>query len=101
MRNIFITFILYYISFSLNAQVGIGITTPDASSILELESTNQGFLPPRVSLTSTTDVTTIPSPETGLMLYNLAKIYDVQPGLIIFNGTSWNKIITNSPTTTY
>ena len=34
------------------AQVGIGTNTPDASAMLEIKSTNKGFLPPRVALTA-------------------------------------------------
>jgi len=50
--------------------VGIGTSSPDASARLEVSSTNQGVLIPRVSLTSVTDGTTIPSPATSLLVYN-------------------------------
>ena len=43
----------------INAQTGIGTTTPNASAKLDVYATNKGFLPPRVTLTSTTDATTI------------------------------------------
>jgi hypothetical protein len=50
--------------------VGIGTSTPNASARLEVSSTNQGVLIPRVSLTSVTDAATIPSPATSLLVYN-------------------------------
>lgn len=56
--------------------VGIGTGTPNTSAILELNvnalpsNGKKGFLPPSVSLISPTDGTTIPSPSTGLMVYN-------------------------------
>ena len=50
--------------------VGIGTSTPDASARLEVSSTNQGVLIPRVSLTSATDAATIPNPATSLLVYN-------------------------------
>jgi hypothetical protein len=50
--------------------VGIGTSSPHASARLEVSSTNQGVLIPRVSLTSVTDATTIPSPATSLLVYN-------------------------------
>ncbi|MDC8099506.1 hypothetical protein [Chryseobacterium rhizosphaerae] len=53
------------------AQVGINTPTPDLSAILHLESPNKGFLPTRLTLTSTTDGVTIPSPATGLVVYHL------------------------------
>ncbi|TXD85217.1 hypothetical protein ESY86_01345 [Subsaximicrobium wynnwilliamsii] len=50
-----------------SAQIGIGIPTPDASSILHLESTNSGLLLPRLT---TAQRGTIASPATGLVIYN-------------------------------
>lgn len=58
-------------SVSLFSQVGINTTTPDPSSVLDIVSTNKGLLIPRVSLTGNTDVTTIPNPANGLLVYNL------------------------------
>jgi hypothetical protein len=52
------------------AQVGIGTNTPNSSAALDLNSSNKGFLLPRVNLTSTTDATTIISPASGLLVYN-------------------------------
>jgi hypothetical protein len=49
----------------------IGTTTPDASAKLEVSASNKGFLPPRVTLTSASDTTTIASPATGLLVYNV------------------------------
>ena len=52
---------------NLFAQVGIGTTTPNASSILDLTSTTQGMLPPRMT---TAQRTAIASPADGLMVYD-------------------------------
>lgn len=49
------------------AQVGIGTTNPHASSILDLTSTTQGFLVPRLTTAQRDAIT---SPATGLMIYN-------------------------------
>ena len=38
--------------------------------MLDVKSANIGLLIPRVALTGTTDVTTISSPATSLMVYN-------------------------------
>ena len=77
-------------------QTGIGTTTPNASAKLEVASTNKGFLPPRIVLTSATDGTTIPSPATGLLIYNTATAgsapNNVVPGYYYWNGTSWIQI---------
>ena len=50
-----------------NAQVGIGTTTPDASAALDVESTDKGFLPPRLT---SAQRNAIASPVEGLTIYN-------------------------------
>jgi hypothetical protein len=50
--------------------VGIGITAPDPSALLDITSANKGLLIPRVALTSLTDAVTIPSPANSLLVYN-------------------------------
>lgn len=78
--------------------IGIGTSAPAPSAILDLTSANKGFLMPRVALTSATDVTTILSPATGLLVYNTAnsgsgnnavkanKVY-------YYNGTVWDLLV--------
>lgn len=78
-----------------NAQTGIGTTTPDASAKLDVSATNKGFLPPRVTLTSTTDAATIPSPAEGLLVYNKGSV-GLQAGYYYWNGASWSTIATSS-----
>lgn len=94
----FYFFLLLILSSSNNitvAQTGIGTTTPDASAKLEVSATNKGFLPPRVTLTSVTDATTIPSPATGLLVYNIGSV-GLQSGYYYWNGSSWATIATSS-----
>lgn len=76
---------------TMHAQVGIGTTTPDASSILELKSTKAGLLLPRVALTSTTDNTTVPNPATSLLVYNTTNSGAITPGYYYWD-TAWKKI---------
>ncbi len=63
--QLFVVIAAFFTTFSF-AQVGIGTTTPDASSILEVQSTTKGFLPPRVTQ-SQRDA--IASPAKGLVVY--------------------------------
>ena len=77
----------------LNAQTGIGTTTPNASAKLDVFATNKGFLPPRVTLTSGTDVATIASPAEGLLVYNLGSV-GLQAGYYYWNGANWATIAT-------
>lgn len=81
---------LLFTIMSLNAQVGIGTTTPDDSAALDITSTDSGFLMPRVALTATTDTATITgTEEESLLVYNTATINDVTPGFYYWNGTVW------------
>jgi hypothetical protein len=113
-----ILFILFSLaSFDLYAQTGIGTLTPDASAKLEVASTKQGFLPPRLTLTGTNDVTTIKNaagtsiiPATGLLIYNTASVgtapNNVVPGYYYWNGTVWIQIasgiiLDNTKTTSF
>ncbi|MBM3921038.1 MAG: hypothetical protein FJ347_07425 [Sphingomonadales bacterium] len=86
------------------AQVGIGTNSPSASAQLELSSASKGFLPPRVTLTGTADVTTIASPATGLMVYNTATAgtapANVTPGIYYYDGAKWQRVINQQPDAT-
>lgn len=92
------------INFLSSAQVGIGTTSPHASAALEIETTNKGFLAPRVALTSNSDVATIASPATGLMIYNTATAgtspNTVVPGYYYYSGSKWERLVVTSPDAT-
>ncbi|NML22255.1 hypothetical protein HHL16_15330 [Pseudoflavitalea sp. G-6-1-2] len=51
---------------NLNAQVGIGTTSPDPSAILDVTSTTKGVLPPRMTSGQRLAITT---PADGLLVY--------------------------------
>lgn len=80
MKNIKILFATFFILSSLNsiqAQVGIGTTTPTGA--LDISSTNDGLLIPRVALVNTTTVTVLTGTASELV-YNTATSGDVTPG---------------------
>ncbi|MBC5862322.1 hypothetical protein [Flavobacterium turcicum] len=52
---------------TVSAQVGVGTITPDASSVLDVSSTTQGMLTPRMT---TAQKNAIASPADGLMVYD-------------------------------
>ena len=86
---------------SVKAQnVGIGTITPNESAILEIKSSNKGLLVPQVSLTSLTDVATIPMPATGLLVYNTNAALPGGAGFYYNSGTTapaaWLKLQTGS-----
>ncbi len=78
----------------LSAQTGIGTTTPHASAKLEVNATDKGFLPPRVTLTSSSDNSTIPNPATGLLVYNTGNNAGLVAGYYYWNSANWATIAT-------
>jgi hypothetical protein len=86
-------YIFYFISFGAMAQTGIGTTIPHVSAKLEVNASNKGFLPPRVTLSSVTDASTIPSPAVGLMVYHVGSA-GLQAGYYYWNGANWATIAT-------
>ena len=92
MRKLHLFIFFFYTFLYTNAQTGIGTPTPDASAKLDVYSTNKGFLPPRVTLTSSTDNTTIQSPATGLLVYNTGNNAGLVAGYYYWNGSSWATI---------
>lgn len=89
-----------------SGQVGVNTTSPNASSALDITSTDKGFLMTKVALTGTDDNTTItPNPTTGLLVYNTATAgtpgTEVVPGFYYFNGSSWRRFYTQGYTLSY
>ena len=68
----------------LDGILAIGTTTPESSSILDITSTTQGFLPPRMT---TSQKNLITSPVEGLVVYDT----DLSV-LSYYNGITWQKV---------
>jgi hypothetical protein len=90
-----VAFLFLIPTIETKAQVGIGTTTPAASSALDITSTNKGLLIPRVALISTSDVATIASPVTSLLVYNSGFL---PYGYYYWNGTLWVLLATGNNT---
>ena len=80
-------FFLAVPSFYLFAQVGINTNNdpPNSAAMLDVQSTDKGFLPPRMS---TEQMNSIVTPPAGLLVYNTAV-----NALFWFNGSSWKRFI--------
>jgi N-acetylneuraminic acid mutarotase len=84
MKKITTVFVLLVLAYNVHAQnVGIGTATPDASAVLDINSTNKGLLLPRMS---TAQRNSIVSPAVGLVIFNT----DDQC-TDIFDGSYWIK----------
>jgi uncharacterized protein (TIGR02145 family) len=86
MKKLFLFAALLVIGFS-NAQVGIGTNTPNTSAALDITSTSQGFLLPRLTYAQKT---AIASPPTGLQVW--CTDCGTTGELQFYNGTIWKAI---------
>ena len=81
----------------LSAQVGVGTTSPNGA--LDVTSTNNGLLIPRIAL-SATNVATVITPTTSEIVYNTttsaAGPNQVTPGFYYWNGTLWIRLTTGN-----
>jgi hypothetical protein len=67
---------------AIQAQVGVGTTTPDASAQLDISSSTLGLLPPRMTQAQRIAIVT---PAAGLLVYQT----DGSPGLYNYDGSTW------------
>ena len=80
-----------------NGNVSVGSVAADVSALLDVQSTNKGFLMPRVALLSNTDVATIATPATGLQVYNTNYTSTLSTGICYYDGTKWLNVSTYLP----
>jgi hypothetical protein len=83
--------------------VGIGTTNPEASSVLDINSTDKGVLIPKVALSNVADTMLdgVNTAATGLLIFNTnaGTIGGSGVGFYYFNGAIWERLITSSTTT--
>lgn len=84
----------------IQAQVGIGTTSPNSSAILHLDSPNKGLLLTNIALKSATDALTIPSPATGLLVWNNGTGGFAPIGLYYWHNAQWNMLSSGTSTPT-
>lgn len=65
--------LMLFIAHYSYAQIGIGTSSPHESAIVELQSTNKGFLPPRLN---NEQLKKVENPAAGLMVYCSDCCYD-------------------------
>jgi uncharacterized protein (TIGR02145 family) len=70
-----------------NGNIGIGTTAPTPSAKLEISSTTQGFLPPRMSMA---ERNAIIGPAMGLIICctNCSSVPEIE----MYNGTTWTSL---------
>lgn len=96
-KNALIVLLLF--ASSLNAQVGIGTITPNGA--LDINSSTEGLLMPRVALTASNSATPVTNPAggslvSGTIVYNTSTngsdATAVTPGFYYWDSTNWLRI---------
>ena len=87
MKQLFTAFLLLFMIGS-DAQVGVGTTTPNASSALDVSSTTKGLLPPRMTHAQRNAILT---PAAGLIVW--CKNCGTAGELQVYNGTTWTNMV--------
>lgn len=92
MKKRSVTLAFTALGFCAHAQiqnVGINTTTPDASAALDVASTTQGILVPRMDSAQRAGIS---SPAKRLLVYQMN---GVMPGFYFYNGTTWTALLSS------
>ncbi len=76
-----------YARITTTGSVGIGTSSPHTSALIELSSTDRGFLMPRML---EAEREAIPNPAEGLMVYTTDGGF---PGIYYFDGVEWVRVV--------
>jgi len=79
-------------TFPLTGSAGVGTIAPNASSIVELQSTTQGLLAPRMTKVQRDAIV---APATGLLIFQT----NSTPGFYYYSGAAWTAISTKGANT--
>lgn len=82
MKRIYTLLIILFSATQVQAQIGIGTTTPDASAALDITNSTKGVLIPRMTENERDAIST---PATGLLIYQT----DNSPNFYHYNGFGW------------
>ncbi len=95
MRRNVLTIYAVLLSISLSAQVGINTTSPDPSSVLDIQSPDKGVLLSRVNLENLTQHISGTTNAVGLLIYNIGST-TIPKGFYAWDGDSWIQFVDES-----
>jgi len=88
MKKILLTLLL--LPLAIYAQVGIGTTNPNSSSMLEVDATDKGVLVPRVAIANLNTAAPVTAPIESLLVYNTTIATGV--GFYYWDGAKWTPL---------
>src|SRR5690349_21040894 len=94
MKRLLLLFVLCYAATTMSqVKIGDNPTTINSNSVLELESTNKGFLPPRIALNDKSSIAPLTGTVTaGMLVYSTGGT--LADGYYYWNGTAWRLVST-------
>ncbi|HUQ66400.1 MAG TPA: hypothetical protein VM101_09605 [Flavitalea sp.] len=94
MKRLITLFLLFYTASTMSqVKIGDNPATINSNSLLELESTNKGFLPPRISLNDKSSIAPLTGTVTaGMLVYSTSGT--LPDGYYYWNGTAWRLVAT-------
>lgn len=92
MKKLLLIALIFVSGGAMAQNVGIGTANPDESAILDLKSSNKGFLLPRLT---EKQKALIPQPAEGLMIYQT----DASQGVYLYQGGNWKNMGSANVTT--
>ena len=92
-RFILLVVVCYATTVMSQVKIGDNPATINSNSILELESTNKGFLPPRIALNDKSSIAPLTGTVTaGMLVYSFEGA--LADGYYYWNGTAWRLVAT-------
>ena len=86
-------------SIAQNIAINNDGSLPVPGAMLDIKSSSKGILIPRISLTGTNDILSVPLRIESLLIYNTSSVSGlnaVAPGFYYWNGTLWVRFTTNT-----
>lgn len=94
MKKLNYIFIFLLFGIKIFSQVGINTTTPNASSVLDINSTNKGVLFPQYDLTVLNSTSSpVVNPASGLIIYNKGGVSTYPKGYYVWVIDQWQRAI--------
>ncbi|MBV8326520.1 hypothetical protein [Chryseobacterium sp.] len=101
MKNILLNSAFLILPVFVISQVGIGTTTPETGSVLDVVSADKGILIPRLQLTGINDMATVQvtAEDAGIVVYNLENAGQAPADVhkdtyYVWDGSNWEDIST-------
>lgn len=98
LKSLLLSILFVSFSFYIEAQVGIGNTSPNSDALLDVgtNTSTKGIRIPRVSLTTTASFSPLSAHVSGMLVYNTVSAGSgstaVSPGFYYNDGSAWIKV---------